>query len=109
MLAAAAGVWLFAAVIFPLFAPFFIGLLAAALAERPVRALTARRLPRRAASILCVLEIFALLGGALFLICRVLCGELTDFLRQVPALCRSVAPALERLQKQLLELTEFRP
>ena len=109
MLAAAAGVWLLAAVIFPLFAPFFIGLLAAALAERPVRALTARRLPRRAASFLCVLAIFALLGGALFLICRVLCGELTDFLRQVPALCRSVAPALERLQERLYALAEKLP
>ena len=109
MLAAAAGVWLFAAVIFPLFAPFYIGLLAAALAERPVRALTAKRLPRRAASFLCVLAVFALAGGALFLLCRVFCREAVDFLRQIPSLCQQLAPALARLQERLYALAEKLP
>lgn len=108
-LAAAAGVWLFAAVILPMFAPFFIGLLAAALAERPVRALTAKRLPRRAASFLCVLAVFALAGGALFLLCRVFCREAADFLRQIPSLCQQLAPALARLQERLYALAEKLP
>ena len=109
MLAAAAGVWLFAAVILPLFAPFFIGLLAAAFAERPVRALAAKRLPRRVASFLCVLAVFALAGGALFLLCRVLCREAADFLRQIPSLCQQLAPALARLQDRLYALAEKLP
>ena len=109
MLAAAAGVWLFAAVILPMFAPFFIGLLAAAFAERPVRALAAKRLPRRVASFLCVLAVFALAGGALFLLCRVFCREATDFLRRIPSLCQQLAPALARLQDRLYALVEKLP
>ena len=65
---AAGGLWLFAAVLFPLLLPLFIGLAVAAMARRPVRALERRtKLPRGLAAFLCVLAIYALAGTGLFL------------------------------------------
>ena len=58
---AAGGLWLFAAVLFPLLLPLFIGLAVAAMARKPVSMLECRtKLPRGLAAFLCVLGIYAL-------------------------------------------------
>ena len=55
---AAGGLWLFAAVLFPLLLPLFIGLAVAAMARKPVSMLECRtKLPRGLAAFLCVLGI----------------------------------------------------
>ena len=73
---AAGGLWLFAAVLFPLLLPLFIGLAVAAMARKPVSMLERRtKLPRGLAAFLCVLGIYALAGTGLFLLCRLLCLE----------------------------------
>ena len=68
---AAGGLWLFAAVLFPLLLPLFIGLAVAAMARKPVSMLERRtKLPRGLAAFLCVLGIYALAGTGLFLLCQ---------------------------------------
>lgn len=105
ILTGAVGLWLFAAVLLPILLPFLIGLLLALLVERPLHALLRRtRLPRRLASFLCVLSVFAVLGVGLFFLLRTLFSEIMGFIRQLPTLAQEVAVPLARLESQLLEL-----
>ena len=105
VLAAAVGLWLFAAVLLPVLLPFFIGLAVAALVEKPVTALMRRmRLPRGLASFLCVLAVFAALGTGLFFLCRTLLRELMGFVRQLPELAQSLSGPLLHLEERLLAL-----
>ena len=64
----------------PVVLPFLIGLAAAQLAEPAVRALCRRlRLPRWAAAALCLSALLALLSLGLWLLGRIVCGELSGF------------------------------
>lgn len=110
VVAAIAGVWLFAAVILPLGFPFFLAFLLAILAEPATECLISRqKLPRWLAGALCVIGIYGVLGVGLFLICRVACRELGDFLEQLPTLLGRLTPMLEDLENTLVELAEKLP
>ena len=77
---AAGGLWLFAAVLFPLLLPLFIGLAVAAMARRPVRALERRtKLPRGLAAFLCVLGSTRWRGRGFFFLCRLCAGRSAGF------------------------------
>ena len=90
---AAGGLWLFAAVLFPLLLPLFIGLAVAAMARRPVRALERRtKLPR-----------------GLFLLCRLLCREVGGFLHQLPALAARLEEPAKALQDRLYAIADKFP
>ncbi len=109
VLAAAAGVWLFGALLLPLLAPFFIGLAVAALAKTPVQLLERHGLPRNAASFLCVLTLFAALGAGIYILCRLLCGELSGLVRQLPQLAQALAAPLARLEAWLYSIADRLP
>ena len=103
--ACAAGLWLFAAVLLPVLAPFLIGLAVAALVQKPVALLLLRtQLPRGLAAFLCVLVIFGGLFAGLFFLLRAILTELSGFLRKLPALAASLAGPLSHLEARLLEL-----
>lgn len=103
--ACAAGLWLFAAVLLPVLAPFLIGLAVAALVQKPVALLLRRtQLPRGLAAFLCVLVIFGGLFAGLFFLLRAVLTELSGFLRKLPALAASLAGPLSHLEARLLEL-----
>ena len=107
---AAGGLWLFAAVLFPLLLPLFIGLAVAAMARRPVRALERRtKLPRGLAAFLCVLGIYALAGTGLFLLCRLLCREVGGFLHQLPELAGRLEGPAKALQDRLYAIADKFP
>lgn len=102
VLAAMLGLWLTAGVLLPVFLPVLIGLGVAALARRPIAALRQRtRLPRGLLAFFCVLGIFALAGTGVFLLCRVLCGELAGFLRQLPELAGRLEGPAQSLEETL--------
>ena len=107
---AAGGLWLFAAFLFPLLLPLFIGLAVAAMARKPVSMLERRtKLPRGLAAFLCVLGIYALAGTGLFLLCRLLCREVGGFLHQLPALAARLEEPAKALQDRLYAIaTNFR-
>lgn len=108
--ACAAGLLIFIVWLLPVLLPFVIGLGVAALAERPVAFLLNKtRFPRWLASFLCVLALYALLGGGLFLLCRVVCRELGAFLHELPELLSSLSVPLSRLHARLLVLAERFP
>lgn len=101
--AAAAGLAIFLIWLLPVLLPFVIGLCAAALVERPIGLLLRKaRLSRRLAGFLCVLALYALLLSGLYLLGRVLCGELGAFLHELPELASSLAVPLSRLHERLL-------
>lgn len=102
VLAAVLFLWLFG----PVLLPFAVGAVIAAAAEPAARRLP---LPRWAAAGLCVTAVYVLTGTAVWLLCRVLCGELAGFVRGLPALAQSLTGPVERLQQWLLGLTERFP
>lgn len=105
----ALGAWLFC-LLLPALGPFLIGALAAWAVEKPVRLLTGRsRLPRWASSFVCVLALYVLLGGALFLLVWTVARELGGFARELPALAQSLAAPLSRLEQRLLALSRRLP
>ena len=107
---AAGGLWLFAAVLFPLLLPLFIGLAVAAMARKPVSMLECRtKLPRGLAAFLCVLGIYALAGTGLFLLCRLLCREVGGFLHQLPALAGRLEEPMKALQERLYAIADKFP
>ena len=107
---AAGGLWLFAAVLFPLLLPLFIGLAVAAMARKPVSMLERRtKLPRGLAAFLCVLGIYALAGTGLFLLCRLLCREVGGFLHQLPALAARLEEPAKALQDRLYAIADKFP
>lgn len=110
ILAGLVGAWLFAALFLPVLLPFLIGLAVCLLTEKPVRLLQTRaRFPRWLASGACVLVLFVLLFGGVFLLCRLLCTQAADLLRQLPALAQSLTPALQQLKARLLSLADRFP
>lgn len=100
--AAALGLLLFVKFLLPVLLPFFVGLGVALLAQKPVAFCTRRlRLPRWLAAFFCVLLLYALLGTGLFFLGRILFGELSGFLRELPALLASLSAPVERLKASL--------
>lgn len=86
----------------PLALPFLLGLLAALLAEPAVRVLqTKGKLPRGLASVLSVGVLLLLIGTALFLLLRVLLGELTDLTQQLPELLSQLQTPIAKLRQWL--------
>ena len=107
---AAGGLWLFAAVLFPLLLPLFIGLAVAAMARKPVSMLERQtKLPRGLAAFLCVLGIYALAGTGLFLLCRLLCREVGGFLHQLPELAGRLEGPAKALQDRLYAIADKFP
>ena len=105
VLGCALGAWAFGALLLPVLLPFFIGLAVSLLAEKPVRFLQTRgHVPRPLASGLCVLLLFGILFGGLFFLCRLLCSEAADLVRQLPQLAENLTPLFERLKSRLLTL-----
>lgn len=99
--AGAAAVWLLG----PVLLPFALGLGLARAAEPAVWLLQKRcRLPRWLAAGLCVSGAYVLLLGAGWLLCRILCREVWDFLRSVPELAGSLAGPARELEQRLLRM-----
>lgn len=104
------GAWLFLWLLGPVLLPFAVGFVIAKLADPAVRTLSGRlRLPRWAASGLCVTAVYGLLGLGLYFLCKVLCGELEGFVRALPGLLRSLAGPVGRLEQWLLSITSRFP
>ena len=102
--------WLLVGFCLPVVLPFLIGLAAAQLAEPAVRALCRRlRLPRWAAAALCLSALLALLSLGLWLLGRIVCGELSGFVHRLPGLLQAMAGPLGQLQERLLALTGRAP
>ena len=94
-----------ASFLLPVLLPFLIGLLAALLAQRPIALCTNRlHAPRTLAAFFCTLLLFALLGSALFFLGRVLFGELSGFLREIPSLLSSISVPLASIKLRLYAL-----
>lgn len=104
--AAAVGGWLGLWLLGPILLPFAVGAAIGTLAEPVIRRL---RLPRWAASGLCVTGVYALLGTTVFFLCKVLCGELTGFFRTLPAAAQSLAEPVQRLKEWLLSAADRFP
>ncbi len=110
LLTAAVGLWLFLRLFGPVLLPFAVGLVIAKIADPAVRRLSRRcRLPRWAASGLCVTAVYGVLGVGLYFLCRILCAELQGFLRTLPALASSMADPVARLEDRLLSLASRFP
>ena len=97
---AVVGGWLGLWLLGPVLLPFAAGGGIAALAEPVVRKL---KLPRWASSVLCVGGVYLLLGGAVYLLCRVLCGELTGLFRSLPEMVCSLEEPLRQIKRWLLD------
>ena len=103
------GVWVLS-LLFPILLPFLIGLGLALCVQKPIGFVVSRlRLPRWAASFVCVLGLLALLAGAAALICRTVCRELSSFLRELPALLSALAEPLSELETKLYSLADRLP
>lgn len=110
VLAAVAALWVGVVFLLPLVLPFLIALLLARLAQPLAKFLQGRLgLPRWLAAGSVVLGIFCLAGGAVFLLCRSVCGELMRLSQELPALLQALAGPLERLRQWLRELTDRAP
>ncbi len=104
--AAVAGSWLGLWLFGPVLLPFAVGGGVAAVAE-PV---TGRlKLPRWVASGLCVAGVYLLTGTGLYFLCRILCGELTGFLKGLPEAAKSLEGPVERLKEWLLTAADRFP
>lgn len=103
------GVWVLS-LLFPILLPFLIGLGLALCVQKPIGFVVSRlRLPRWAASFVCVLGLLALLAGAAALLCRTVCRELSSFLRELPALLSALAEPLSELETKLYSLADRLP
>lgn len=109
-LAAAVTVWLLAVFALPVLLPFIIALLIAALVEKPMQLfLTRTGLPRGLGAFLFVLLFYALLLAGIYFLCRIICGEATRFLRELPSLISSLAIPFGTLQRRLYALASRLP
>ena len=87
----------------PVLLPFALGLGLARAVEPAVRLLRERfRFPRWLAAGCSVAGTYILLIGGSFLLCRVLCRELWDFLRSLPELAGTMTEPIARLKDRLL-------
>ena len=103
---AIAGAGLFLWLLGPVLLPFATGAVIAAAAGPAADRLP---LPRWAAAGICVTGVYVLAGAALWLLCRVLCGELAGFVRGLPALAQTLTGPIQQLKDWLLSLTERFP
>ena len=109
-LAAALGLWVTACVLLPVFWPLVIGLGVALLARKPVAALRRHtKLPRGIAAFFCVLGIYALALSGAFFLGRLLCGEVMDFVRQLPQLAARLEEPAKALEERLYAIAEKFP
>lgn len=105
-----AGAILLAPFLLPLALPFLIGLLVALAAEPVSRQLTLRtRLPRGACCVLTVGGILLLAGTVLYLLLRVLFGEITDLSRRLPDLLAQLDAPLLQIRAWLESLVSRLP
>ena len=105
-----AGLWAFSVLLLPVFLPFLIGLLLALIARKPILLLQKRlKLPRWAASFLCVLLLLALIFAAVFLLCKTVCRELSSFLHTLPENLSALTGPLLRLENRLYALADRLP
>ena len=96
--------------VLPLVWPFLLGLAAALSAQRTVELLRKRTgMPRGAASFLCMLALFSLFGAALYILCRLVCGELVGLVRELPALASAAAGPLQALRAHLEQMAAALP
>lgn len=110
ILAILAGAWLFAVLLLPILLPFLIGLLLAVTVQKPIDLLHDRlRFGRWLASFLCMLALFSIIFGSLFLLCRTVCQELSEFLRELPQLVQLLAGPLAELEARLFALADRLP
>lgn len=100
------GAGLFLWLLGPVLLPFAVGAAVAAAAEPAAGRLP---LPRWASAGVCVTGVYALAGAAVWLVCRVLCGELAGFVRGLPALAQTLTEPMQRLRDWLLSLTQRFP
>ena len=94
-------IYLFCRLLLPLIAPMLLALISAMALERPVKALCARRIPRPAASGLCLGVFLALLGLIFWLLCHRLSIELQHLGTRLPEIASAVSSLLERWQNRL--------
>lgn len=98
-------VWLTAKFFLPVGLPFLLGFGLSRLAEPLVSGLTrSGHVPRWLASFLCVSGVFAGIGLLLWLLGKMLCGELARFATQLPSLLESLAVPVGKLHGQLVSL-----
>lgn len=98
--AAVGAIWLGVRFLLPWLAPFIVAYSAAALLERPVRALIRRGWHRAAASgVLTVMLLAALACAAVFLTLKGV-ESATDFAKEVPALMHAASQGLSALQER---------
>ena len=94
----------------PIALPFLIGYALARCVERPVTLLQQRTgLKRWLCSGLCMLLLFLLAGGGLFLLIRQLIREVSSFSEQLPELLSGLAAPAEQVQSWLTELASRAP
>ncbi len=94
----------------PLVFPFLIGLAVALLAEPAVRKLTEKsRLPRSLCCVFTVSGILLLLGTALWMLLRVLFGEITDLSHRLPELLAQLDAPLTQIRLWLESLVSRLP
>lgn len=104
------GVWLTAKLLLPVGLPFLCGW-AVASAARPLERRLRRRvkLPQGLLSFLCVTALALALGGAFWLLGRMLFSALEHFTKRLPALLSSLAAPISQLRAALLRLTAKLP
>lgn len=94
--------WLFLWLLGPILLPFVLGLAVARLTEPMTRRLS-RRLPRWLSAALCVAAFHLLLGGGIWLLCRLVCRETAELARALPELAGTLATPAQQLQQRLLQ------
>lgn len=106
-LGGAFAVWLTARLLLPVGLPFLLGMGLARLAEPLIRRM--EKLPRWFASFLSVSVVVLMLGLFLWLLGRVLFGELRHFAARLPDMLESLAGPVEDLHQSLLRLVAKLP
>jgi sporulation integral membrane protein YtvI len=94
--------WLGFRYLLPILLPFLIGFLLSRLAEPILRALQKnKRLPRWVCSAASMLVLYAVLGTAIFFLCRALLTELQAFVTGLPEVLASLAGPMQGLREKL--------
>lgn len=110
ILAAAVGIWLFAAVLLPLTLPFALAFLLALVTEPAALWLMEKgKFPRWAAGAMTTLGAYALLFGSLFFLGRWLGRELGGLASELPKVLGNLAGPLGRLEETLVSLSARLP
>lgn len=96
VIAGALAIWMAVAWFLPVLLPFAIGLAVASAAQPLVRRLQELRLPRWAASALCVGLVFGLLALGVYLLGRTVVSQLGALAGELPAIARSAGQTLRQ-------------